>query len=190
MMIQLTSPTILSRFSRLICAATSVLGISLAALPSTSLAAGADGNYRVTGGKGSISINGQMQKIPKSVFNQITAEQAAGLVVKNQKIKVNRNLSAAFIQSLAKESDITLRAKVTGPSSITLAPAGSSFAGKTVRPIIAKLTGVDAGEKISVTVTTNVDATVKASTLTLTTRFSATDGSDEISGVITLVGTR
>jgi hypothetical protein len=190
MIIQLTPPTILGKLSRLICMATSVLGISLTALPTTTLAAGADGNYRVTAGKGSISINGRTETIPKSVFDEITADQSNAMVVKGQKIKFNRNLSASIFQSLAEESGITLRAKITGPSSITLKPVGSAFIGKTASPIITKLTGVYRDEKVSATVKTNVDATVKANTLTLTTRFVAKLGGDKVSGVITLVGSR
>ena len=190
MMIQLTPSTLLGKFSRLICTATSVLGISLAALPSTTQAAGADGNYRVTSGKGSISINGKTQKIPKSVFDEITADQSAAMVVKSQKIRIERTLSASIFQSIAEESGVTLRAKITGPSSITLRPVGTSFTGKTANPIITKLTGVYRDEKVSATVKTNVSATVKANTLTLTTRFAAKIEGDNVSGVITLVGTR
>ena len=112
------------------------------------------------------------------------------MVVRDQKLKINRNLAASFFQSLAQEQGITVRPKVTGPSFITLMPVGNDFTGKTSNPIVAKLSGSDDGEKFSVIVKTNVSAVVKGDTLTLTTRFTATDGSDKITGVITLVGVR
>ena len=178
----------LAKFGRLIIAAISASVISLAAAPSTSHAAGADGVYRVTGGRGSFTGGGETVKIPKSVFNEITKEQSAGIVVKNQKIVINRKMTAALFKSLAEESGITINPKVTGPSSITLTSDGGHFSGKTSRPIITKFVGFEDGEKFSVTVKTQVSASVKGDSLTLVTRFTATDGSDEFSGAITLLG--
>lgn len=113
------------------------------------------------------------------------------MVVRDQKLKINRNMATSFFQSFALDQGFTVRSKVTGPSAITLTPAGSGFAGKTTGPIVVKLSGTDDdGEKFSVIVRTNVSAVTKGDTLTLTTRFTATDGSNKGSGVITLVGVR
>ena len=189
-MIQPTTLSIGGKFCQLLCTAASVLAICLVAFPSIAHAVGADGTYRVTGGKGSFSSGGETRKIPPAVFNKITKGQSAAMVVRDQKLKINRNLAASFFQSLAQDQGITVRPKVTGPSFITLMPVGNDFTGKTSSPIVAKLSGSDDGEKFSVIVKTNVSAVVKGDTLTLTTRFIATDGSDKITGVITLVGVR
>lgn len=189
-MIQVTTPSTSGKFCQLLCTAASVLAICLVAFPGIAHAVGADGTYRVTGGKGSFSSGGETRKIPKSVFNEITKGQSAAMVVRDQKLKINRNMAASFFQSLAQEQGVTVRPKVTGPSSITLLPAGSYFTGKTSSPILAKLSITDDGEKFSVIVKTNVSAVAKGDTLTLTTRFTATDGSDKVNGVITLVGVR
>jgi hypothetical protein len=170
--------------------AVSMSVIALAAVPSTALAVGVDGIYRVTGGSGSLSSDGQTKKIPKSVFDQITQDQSAGIVVKNQKLKINRMMTAALFQSLAAESGVTIDPKVTGPSSITLVATGGYFAGKTLQPIVTKFSGNDHGEKFSVTAKTYINVAVKGNSLTLTTRFAAVDGADKISGTITLVGRR
>lgn len=178
------------KLSRLAFTAVSLSVVSLAASPSTAQVVGADGNYRVTGGSGSLSSGGETRKIPKSVFNTIIKEQSGGIVVKNQKLKINRDMAALLLQSIAGNSSVITTSKVTGPSSITLVPTGSFFTGKTLQPIVAKFSGKDGGEKFSVTVKTYANATVKADAVTLTTRFSATDGSDQVSGIITLVGKR
>ena len=180
----------LVKLTRFILAAISVSVISLAALPSTSLAAGADGVYRVTGGKGSFTGGGETSKIPKSVFNEIAKEQTAGIVVLNHKIMVNRKMTAALFKSLAEDSGITIHPKVKGPSSLTLVPDGDHFTGKTLQPIITKFSGFDEGEKFSVTLKTYITVTVKGDSLTLVTRFSGGDGSDKVSGTITLFGKR
>lgn len=190
---QTISPSISSRlvnFSRLILTAISASVISLAAAPSTSHAAGADGVYRVTGGSGSFSGGGETVKIPKSVFSEIAKEQTAGIVVLNQKIMVNRKLTAALFKSLAEDSGITIHPKVTGPSSLKLVPDGDHFTGKTLQPIITKFSGFDDGEKFSVALKTYINVMVKGDSLTLVTRFSGTDGTDKISGTITLFGKR
>ena len=185
--------SISSRFvklSQLVLTAVSASVISLAAVPSTSLAAGADGSYRVTGGSGSFTAGGETAKIPKSLFSEIAKNQAAGIVVQNQKIKINRQMTEALFKSLAQDSGITIHPKVTGPSYFTFVPAGDHFAGKTLQPIVTKFSGFEDGEKFSVTVKTYVSATVKGDSLTLVTRFTATDGADKLSGTITLLGRR
>lgn len=189
-MCQSTAPSVFRKLSQVICTAVSVVSMSLAVFPAIAQAAGADGNFRVVSGKGSFSANGETRKIPQSTFNEIVKGQVAAMVVKDQKLKINRNMSAAFFQSFAQESGVKINPNVTGPSSITLVPTGNYFAGKTVRPIITKFSGTDEGEKFSVTVKTDVNAVAKGNTLTITTRFTARDGSDTISGVITLVGMR
>ena len=180
----------LVKLSQLAVTAVSMSVISLAVLPSTAQAAGADGIYRVTGGRGSLSSGGMTRPIPKSVFAQITKDQAAGIVVKNQKVKINRNIAAALLQSLAGDSAGNVDLKVTGPSSITLVATGDYFTGKTLQPIVAKFSGESDGETFSVTVKSNVNVAIKGDSVTLTTRFTATDGSEQLSGVITLTGKR
>lgn len=186
---QLTAPSVFRKFSQLICTAASVVSMSLAVFPSTAQAAGADGNFRVTSGKGSITINGDTQQIPKSVFNEVIKDQSSAMVVRGQKLKINRNVAGDIVKALADEGVFT-DAKTTGPSSTTLKPVGNYFTGKNLQPIVTKLSGVYKGDKISVTAKTNVSAKVVGKTLTLTTRFSATDGENGFSGVITLVGKR
>jgi hypothetical protein len=179
----------LLKLGRLMLIATSASVVSLAATPNTASAAGADGTYRLTGGSGFFKGAGETYKIPKSVFKDISKNQAAGIVVKKNKIKIDPNMTAALFQGLA-DAGTTLNPTVTGPTSLTLSPSGKNFSGQTNQPIVTKFTVTDAGKKSSVTVKTYVSATVKGGALTLVTRFSATDGTEDASGAITLLGKR
>ena len=90
-MCQSTAPSVFRKLSQLICTAVSVVSMSLAVFPAIAQAAGADGNFRVVSGKGSFSANGETRKIPQSTFNEIVKGQVAAMVVKDQKLKINRN---------------------------------------------------------------------------------------------------
>jgi hypothetical protein len=179
----------LLKVGRLVLVAASASLISLATTPNTASAAGADGTYRLTGGSGFLKAAGTTTEIPKSVFKNITKNQAAGIVVKKNKIKIDPNTTAAFFQSLA-DKGTTLNPTVTGPTSLTLSPSGKNFSGQINQPIVTKFTVTDDGKKSSVTIKTYVSATVKGGAITLVTRFSGSDGKDKASGAITLLGKR
>jgi hypothetical protein len=180
----------LLKFGRLMLIAASASFISLATTPTTASAAGADGTYRLTGGSGFFKGAGTTEDIPDSAFKDITKNQAAGIVVKKNKIKIDPNMTAKLFKGLFADAGIKFRPTVTGPSSLTLKPSGSDFSGRNTQPILTKFTVTDEGKKYSMTIKTYVTATVKGSTIKLSTRFSGTDGKEKVSGEITLLGMR
>ncbi len=184
-----TTPSV-SRFSKFarICLVACVSLVTLAAAP-RAVAAAPNGAYKITGGTGSLTSEGFTIPIPKRFFQEL-AKQGGEIVVKNNKLQINRYTTAeVFEVILPGVGSILEEIKVTGPSSITLAPSGETFTGKTSQPILTTLIGVDGDdEDFTVKLTTNVTATVTGERITVTLRFSGGDKNAQLSGKITLRG--
>lgn len=185
-----TTTSSVSRFTKFarVCLAACVSLVTLSAAP-RSMAAAPNGAYEIIGGSGSLSSSGQTITIPKQFFKEL-AKQGGDIVVKNNKLQINRYTTAdVFEVILPGAGSIIEEVKVTGPSSITLTPTGESFAGKTTQPILTTLIGVDNDdEDFTVKLTTNVSATVTGNRITVTLRFSGGDKNAQVSGKITLRG--
>jgi hypothetical protein len=167
-----------------------LLGISVAAVVSPLSAAGVDGIYRMTAGSGFLKGGGQTTTFPKSMFTQMLDSQANRLVVKKNRVFIDPNMTAALYRGLMKDEVVTINPMVTGPSSFKMLKVGTRYAGKTRQPIITKFTITKPGAEVCVTLETYVGASTKGDTLTLTTRFTGTGGTEGFVGEISLAGKR
>lgn len=193
MITQQAPPTFIGRLFNLrqwVCTVFIVSAISLAAVPSNALAAGADGVYKVTGSEGTITIGSDILDIPKKALNKATQGQTAVIVIKKQKIMLNRNATAILLKQIFGKAKFTMNPKVKGPMSLTLVPTEGGYTGKTSTPITSKITVTDEGRKIALTIKTDVAAVVQGGSITLTTTFTASDGTNSVPGKITVTAKR
>jgi hypothetical protein len=168
--------------------AVAFLSVFLVAAPEA-VAAVPNGNYKLSGGRGSLSSGGKTIVIPQSFMREL-ANQSGMIVVRNNRLLINRNGTAEVLRSILSGVGTRIRSvKVTGPTFVPLRGSGQRYTGKTNTPIRTQMKGIDdTGDAFTVNLITHISATINGRQVTLTTRFSGGDSEAQVVGNITLIG--
>lgn len=150
-----------------------------------------NGNYNISGGRGSLSSDGQTIVIPSRFLKEI-GNQGGVIVVRKNRLLINRNGTADVLRAILAGVGTRIQSvKVTGPAFVQLSRSGPGFAGKTKVPIKTQMKGIDdSGDPFTVNLTTYVTATVMGRNIRLNTRFAGGNSEARVEGNITLNGAK
>jgi hypothetical protein len=169
--------------------------VSFTAAPAA-LAAGIDGEYLFTRATGTITAGGETQELPQELVQQLAASQSGGLVIKNNKITIDRKVVVRLLNKLKKEYGATVKYKLTGPTSIKFNKHGKVFTANTSKPVVATFDiTIPMPEdpepmKIKGNLKSDFDAKVKGKVLTLKVPISGKLMGKPVSAELTIICTR
>jgi len=179
----------LANFGRVLVATSCVSLVSFATVPAA-LAGGANGTYEFKRAYGTLKYGGKSVDIPESIVRRIAGVVQGDVIIRNQKLKLNRNASARIIKNLGKDLDFSVETSVSGPASLELTKTGNSYSGETRRPIVVSFDGNFHGEDFSGELVTGVTATLDNNKLKLVITFSGDALGDDFNGKVVVIARR
>ncbi len=183
--------TRLSAFVGLLVAVFCAALVSFTSSP-VALAGGADGEYLLTSISGTITMAGETEEIPQDLVQQFANLQSGGIVVKNNKINIDRKIAVRLINKLAKEYGADVDYDLSGPTSLKLNKHGKIFTGSTSKPVEVsfKISHPSIDQVIKGSLKTDFDARVKGKVLTLHVPITGKIIGQKVSANLTVVCTR
>lgn len=165
--------------------------VSFIASP-VALAGGADGEYMFTSATGTITANGETQELPQDLIQQFTATQTGGIVIKNNKLSLDRAALVKLIKKLTKEYGAEVDYKISGPTSIKFTKHGKAFTASTSKPVAVTfaISHPKLDQTIKGSLKSDFDARVKGRILTLKVPVSGKLMGKKVSAEMTIVCTR
>lgn len=149
-------------------------------------AAGADGEYKFVTASGSATVAGETVELDDEILQQLGGLQNGKIVIKNNKLQLNRKAAQKLINQLAEEFGITVETTITGPTHVPLKKNGKAYTGSTAKPLVLEFSAVFEGQQISGNIKTFFDVKVKGKNLTLNVDVSGTALGGNLSGDITV----
>lgn len=132
-------------------------------------AAPPDGTYKFVKASGSITIGGDTTELTPKMIKELGIVNDAAIVVKNSKMRIDRNVMAKLLDKLETELGAEVETEISGPTSLTLRKTKKGWAGKTKRPVVVKFTITFQGETTSGNLNTHFNVKIVGRNLTLTT---------------------
>lgn len=168
--------------------AMAVVCATLVSFIAPSLQAGAaDGDYAFVSASGSLTAGGDSLELPQDVLQEIGAIQNGKIVIKNNKIQLNRKAAARIINGIGKELGIEFDITITGPTSLKLKKSGKSYVGSTSEPVVVNFAATVDEEEISGNIKTYFQAKLRGNKLTLKVPISGKFSDSKFSGELTIV---
>lgn len=153
----------------------------------SALAGAADGDYAFVSASGNLKAGGDTLELPQDVLQEIGAIQNGKIVIKNNKIQLNRKAAARIINGIGKELGIEFETTITGPTSLKLNKSGKSYVGSTSEPVVVTFAATVDGEETSGNIKTYFQAKLKGSKLTLKVPITGKLSGSKFSGELTIV---
>lgn len=156
------------------------------------LAGGADGEYLLTSVSGTITLAGETEEIPQDIVQQFANLQNGGIVVKNNKISIDRKIAVRLINKLAKQYGADVDYDLSGPTSLKLNKNGKIFTGSTSKPVEVsfQISHPSIDQVIKGSLKADFDAKVKGKVLTLHVPITGKIIGKKVSADLTVVCTR
>jgi len=142
--------------------------VALAAAP-VATAGSPNGSYKFVKASGSVTLGGDTTELTSDMIEELGIINKAALQVKNNKVKLDRNAARKLITKLGKELGVPIETSVKGPKTVTLKKSGSSWKGKTSKPVVVKFSTTYEGEKIAGSLRSHFRIKVRGKKMTLET---------------------
>lgn len=168
--------------------AMAVVCATLVSLLAPSAQAGAaDGEYAFVSASGYLTGGGDTIELPQDVLQEIGPIQDGHMVIKNNKMQLNRKAATRIIKGIGKELGIEFETTLTGPSSLKLNKSGKVWIGSTSEPIVVTFAATVEGEEISGNLKTHFQAKLKGDKLTIKVPITGRLSGKKISGEVNIV---
>lgn len=149
-------------------------------------AAGADGEYKFVTASGSVSAAGQTVQLDDEILQQFAGLQNGKIVIKDNKVQLNRKAAQKLINQLAKDFGVTIETSITGPTNVKLKKNGKAYTGSTSKPLVLEFSTTFEGQDISGNIKTLFNVKVKGNNLTMNVDLSGTALGSKLTGDITI----
>ena len=153
----------------------------------TPASAAVDGEYRFVSAEGSISADGETIVLPQDLLKEIGAIQNGRIIIKDNKIQLNRKAAAKIIKQIGDELGIEFDITISGPTSLKLKKSGNIYIGSTTDPVVVAFETTYGGKIISGNLKTYFNAKVKSTKLTLNVPITGKALGMKFKGDLTMV---
>lgn len=156
----------------------------------TALAGGPDGEYKFVSATGFVSFGGDTREIRQEVIKEVAAIQNGKIVIKDNRLQINRKAAARIIKQIGDELRIGFETNITGPTYLKLHKTGKVYVGNSSRPVVVTFKGMVKDTKFWGRVDAGFMARVKGRTLELTIPNSGSVLGHHLDILITVIGRR
>lgn len=150
-------------------------------------AGAADGEYAFVSASGSLTGGGDTIELPQDVLQEIGPIQDGHIVIKNNKMQLNRKAALRIIKSIGKELGIEFETTISGPTSLKLNKSGKAYIGSTSEPVVVTFAATVESEEISGNLKTDFQAKLKGDKLTIRVPITGRISGKKISGELNIV---
>ena len=154
------------------------------------LAGGPDGEYKFVSATGFVSFGGETREIRQEVVKEVAVIQNGKIVIKDNRLQINRKAAARIIKQIGDELRIGFETNITGPTYLKLHKTGKAYVGNSSRPVVVTFKGMVNDTKFWGRVDAGFMARAKGKTLELTIPISGSVLGHKLDILMTVVGKR
>jgi hypothetical protein len=150
------------------------------------LAAGADGEYKFVSASGSVTAAGETIQLDDEILQQFGGLQNGNIVIKDNKLQLNRKAAQKLIKQLADEIGAAVEISISGPTSVMLKKSGKAYTGSTNKPLVLEITASLGGREVTGNIKSLFGVKVKSENLSLKVTLNGTALGGKLTGDITI----